>query len=90
MHLHWVYIIYSVSFDIFYKGYSLNIAKRLTQHNNNERRYTANKGPWKLVFAQSFESKTEALKREKGLKKYSKQQIKELCNSSLNQMDEVG
>jgi putative endonuclease len=87
---HWVYIILSNSLNKYYKGYSLNVMNRVDQHNNNESRYTANKGPWELVFAQSFETKTEALKREKVLKKYSKAQIIELCKSKLNQINELG
>ena len=83
---HWVYIIHSSVADKFYKGYSLDVAKRLAQHNNGESRYTSSFRPWNLVFIQSFDNKTDALKREKALKKYAKQQIIELCNSHLNEI----
>ena len=82
---HFVYIIYSKSADIFYRGYTANPQKRLIQHNLNESKYTANKGPWSLVFLQSFLSKKEALIRERKLKKYSKAQVRDLMQSTSNE-----
>ena len=84
--LHYVYIIYSSTYDIFYKGYSLKPEARVIQHNDNKSRYTKNKGPWELRFKQSFETKTEALIRERSLKKYSKRQIIELISSPKNEL----
>ena len=37
-----------------YKGYSENIIQRGEAHNNGLRKYTAGKGPWKLVFVKSL------------------------------------
>jgi len=81
---HYVYIIYSEKFDKYYKGYSLNPYRRLKQHNNAESRYTAHFIPWKLVFLQIFDSKKQALIREKAIKKYDKKQIRMLINSPKN------
>ena len=86
MVLHYVYIIHSTSLDKYYKGYSLNPESRVCQHNNNESRYTRNKGPWVLVYKQSYTNKKDALIREKVLKKYSKKQILELLGSSKNEI----
>ncbi len=80
----YVYIIYSSSYDKYYKGFSLNPFKRLEQHNNKESRYTANFTPWCLVYLEKFDLKSEALKREKSLKKYAKKQILELLKSPKN------
>jgi putative endonuclease len=44
--------------------------------------------PWQLVYVQCFESKKEALLREKHLKKYSHIQIEQLIQSSLNKLCE--
>ncbi|MBY5957603.1 GIY-YIG nuclease family protein [Membranicola marinus] len=82
----YVYIIYSSYHNIYYKGFSTNIGKRLLQHNNDESRYTAKKGPWKLVFVQSFDNQTQALKRERSLKKYDHNQIAALIKSRLNEL----
>ena len=80
----YVYIIYSNKFDKYYKGFTQDVQKRLENHNSGKSRYTKNFLPWELVFLQSFETKTEALIREKKLKKYSKTQIIELINSNKN------
>lgn len=84
--VHHVYIIYSVSLDIYYKGYSLNPERRVLQHNNNESRYTKNKGPWILIYKQSYKNKKDALIRERVIKKYSKKQILQLLDSTKNEI----
>jgi len=84
--LHYVYIIYSRTHSIFYRGYSLSPMERVLQHNDNKGRYTKNKGPWELLFMQSYKTKTEALIRERSLKKYSKSQIRELISSPKNEL----
>jgi putative endonuclease len=66
--MHFVYIIQSESSGILYKGYTTDPERRLARHNNGQSRFTAGKGPWKLVFLQEFEIKKEALIREKQLK----------------------
>ena len=85
---HYVYIIYSENFDKYYKGYTTHPQLRLQEHNDGLSRYTKHFTPWKLVFLQSFETKTEALIRERKLKKYSKEQIKDLANSSKNEIND--
>ena len=83
---HYVYIIYSPSSNIFYKGYSLDPQKRLLTHNNGSSRYTKNHIPWSLVYIQSFDNKRDALIREKRIKKYSKTQVETLIKSPLNEI----
>ncbi len=87
---HFVYIIYSRGRAIFYKGYSLSPYLRLNAHNDNKSRFTKDKGPWELVFLQSFSTKREALMREKALKKYSHYQLETLIASSKNEMAAKG
>ena len=84
--LHFVYIIYSGTYNKYYKGYSLAPLKRLVQHNNKESRYTSSFTPWKLVYIEQFQTQKEALIREKRLKKYSKAQILQLIQSSKNKL----
>ena len=66
---HYVYILISEIDDSFYIGYSQNPENRLVDHNSGRSRYTKWKIPWKLVYTESFKSKTEALIRERFLKK---------------------
>jgi putative endonuclease len=59
----------------------------LQQHNDNLSPFTSNKGPWILIFLQSFEDKKQALIRERKLKKYSKAQIQGLIKTPLNEIN---
>jgi putative endonuclease len=43
--------------------------------------FTAGKGPWKLVYQEKFETKTEALKKEKMLKRQNRKYIEWLIDS---------
>ncbi len=81
---HYVYILQSELDGSFYKGYTSNTALRLQQHNNRESVYTAGKVPWKLVYVEELDSKTEALKREKNLKKATLERILALLSHSKN------
>ena len=78
---HYVYIIQSELDNSYYKGYSLNPIKRLEEHNLGGSTYTSNKIPWKLIYVEEFENKTEALIRERSLKKYSRKQINDLIKT---------
>ncbi|MBW6498963.1 MAG: GIY-YIG nuclease family protein [Bacteroidales bacterium] len=82
---YFVYIIESQNNSILYKGFTTDIEKRLYEHNNNLSRYTSGKGPWKLVYLESFEEKKSALIREKQLKRSNKIYLKQLIEDYLNQ-----
>ncbi len=79
---HFVYIIYSETKDVYYKGETTEVNKRLEQHNNNLSKYTSGKGPWKLVFIEEFQTRTEALIKEKMLKRQNRQYIEWLIKQS--------
>ncbi len=67
--IYYLYIIQSKKDNSFYIGITGNIEKRLEFHNKGLQRYTRNKTPWKLVYYKIFKNKTEALKREREIKK---------------------
>ena len=73
--MYYVYIIESKKSGIFYKGSTGDYSKRLEQHNEGINKYTKDKGPWILVFVQSFETKQEALVQEKKLKRCNKESM---------------
>ncbi len=83
--MHFVYIIQNQN-GVFYKGYSTNPEQRLEQHNEGLSRYTAGKGPWKMVFLKSFKSKTEALKYELMLKRQNHRYLDWLILSEHNEI----
>lgn len=85
--MHYVYIIESLQSGIFYKGSTSDYVRRLNEHNDGLNEYTKGKGPWKLVFVQQFETKTEALVKEKKLKRCNKEYLKWLINQPVNVLD---
>ncbi len=67
-----VYIIQSISFPSeTYIGFTTNIKKRLTKHNESGTTYTANFKPWKIKNIITFKEKDKALAFEKYLKSHS-------------------
>jgi putative endonuclease len=64
-----VYILQSAKDDSYYIGYTEDLETRLKEHNEGSTRYTRHKRPWQLVYQEEFNSKTEAIKRERFLKK---------------------
>ncbi|MEQ8471866.1 MAG: GIY-YIG nuclease family protein [Marinoscillum sp.] len=83
-----VYIIYSKQAAKYYKGFTSDPLKRVAQHNRGESRYTSIVGDWELIYLEIFDDKSDALKREKVLKKYDHKQINRLVGSPKNQLSE--
>jgi len=52
--MHYVYIIYSPSHAVYYKGESATPYTRQDFHNAGLSRYTKGKGPWQLVYVEEF------------------------------------
>jgi len=65
----YVYLLQSDVDSSYYVGFTENLEQRLKQHNNGGSKYTSRKIPWKLVYFEQFNLKSEALKRELFLKK---------------------
>ena len=64
-----VYVLYSESYQKIYIGYTSSMEQRLRSHNElSTKGYTFRFRPWKLVYSEVFETKSEALQREKSLK----------------------
>jgi putative endonuclease len=52
-----------------YVGISIDVARRLEQHNRGESQWTAGKGPWALIWTSEAMSLSEARKLENLLKR---------------------
>ncbi|RIJ46624.1 GIY-YIG nuclease family protein [Maribellus luteus] len=65
---YFVYILQSDQDESYYIGFTSNLEIRLEYHNSGKSKYTSRKMPWKLVYSESYASKSEAMKREKFLK----------------------
>ena len=66
-----VYVLHSHKFDKIYIGYTSDIEKRLFAHNHpNNKGWTKSFQPWEIIYSEEFETKEEAMDREKQLKSY--------------------
>ena len=65
---YFVYILESEIDGRLYKGQTSDIEKRLTEHNSGKTKSTKGYKPWKLVYFETFETRDEALLREKYFK----------------------
>jgi len=75
-----VYIIFSKTHNIFYKGVTSDFNKRLFEHNNDLSRFTAGKGPWFAVYTRDFDCKRDALIEEKRIKRLNRTSVLKLIN----------
>lgn len=67
--MHFFYVLYSEKTEKFYYGSSHDPELRLKLHNDGATPSTKSRIPWKLMYVEKFDSKTEALKREKEIKR---------------------
>ena len=65
-----VYVIQDLTTGRFYIGYTANLTKRLNEHPKGKTRSLKNKGPFKLIHFEDYQSRQEAYKREKEIKKF--------------------
>jgi putative endonuclease len=79
IHMFIMYILYSKSIDRYYIGYTKDIDRRLSEHNRMKHKYTDAGIPWSLVYSETYNTKKDAMSREKFIKSQkSKQFIFEL------------
>ena len=69
-----VYILFSSSIDKYYVGYTNDLERRLTEHKRKKGKYTDGGIPWCLVHQEEYESKSEAMNREKFIKSQKSRQ----------------
>ncbi len=67
--MYYVYILQSLKDNSYYIGSTSNLGERIKRHNRGGSKYTKYKKPWKLVYKESYLTKSEAVKREKYIKK---------------------
>ncbi len=62
--MYYVYILKSLKDEKHYYGSTSNLDKRLSSHNSGKVRSTKSRRPLIVIYFESFETKSEALKRE--------------------------
>jgi putative endonuclease len=77
-----VYILYSKSYKKTYVGFTSNLEERFKSHNElGVRGWTTRFRPWILVYTEEYESKPEAMGREKYYKTgKGREQIKKILS----------
>lgn len=63
-----VYILKSLKDDKFYVGQTQDLEKRLIRHNRGMVKSTKNRLPLILIYSERFQTRSEAIKREKYFK----------------------
>jgi putative endonuclease len=63
-----VYILYSARIKRTYVGMTSNLEARIKSHNVSSKGWTVRGRPWVLVHSEHFNSKADAMVREKELK----------------------
>lgn len=86
-HMYYVYVLKSLKTHELYYGYTSDLKRRLTQHNNGESTFTRSARPWTLVYYEAYRSPTDARKRERMLKFYGQavRRLKERIPCSLTE-----
>ena len=80
----WYVYILECSDNTLYTGFTLDLEKRLFEHNNLKTwaKYTSGRRPVKLVYSETFEDSNKARSRECEIKKLTKQKKLELIKNS--------
>ncbi|MFA6099680.1 MAG: GIY-YIG nuclease family protein [Patescibacteria group bacterium] len=66
--MYYAYVLQSLSYGTRYVGSAQDVNVRLSEHNAGRCRYTSGRRPWKLMHTEEFETRSEAMAREKFLK----------------------
>ena len=67
--MYYTYILYSEKFDRFYIGHSDNLKFRIVRHNEGMVQATKAYIPWEIKYYEEYKTRSQAMKREKFLKK---------------------
>ncbi|RIJ47444.1 GIY-YIG nuclease family protein [Maribellus luteus] len=65
---YFAYVLYSQKYNRLYKGHCQDIQIRVNQHNTGQTQSTKPFIPWSLVYFEKFDTREEAIKREKYFK----------------------
>lgn len=66
--IYFVYVLQNVEGRL-YIGFTTDLERRVQQHQNNEGGWTRTRGPWQLVYCETFADRIEAMHRERNLKR---------------------
>lgn len=64
----YTYVLRSIKEHKFYTGQTDDLERRLQEHNSSKGQYSKRFQPWKIVYSEQFDTKEEAIKRERYFK----------------------
>ncbi len=67
--MHYLYFLWSEKLQRVYIGETVDILRRLEYHNQGRQRFTKKGTPWNMIAFVPFNSRQDALKEERRLKK---------------------
>lgn len=80
--IYYTYIL-KCSDNTLYCGYTSDVEARLNKHNSGSgAKYTRSRRPVSLLYYESYDEKSEAMKRESAIKKLSRTEKLELINKN--------
>jgi putative endonuclease len=74
---YFVYILFSESLNVFYKGQTKDLDNRILRHNMKLEKSTSGGAPWKLIWHTEKQSRAAAVILERKLKNLSKKRLTE-------------
>ena len=84
----YTYIIYSEKISRYYVGYTDDLDWRVERHNQGWGRFTKRGTPWRLVYSEACNKKSEAIQREREIKnKKSRKYIEEIISHAGGRPD---
>lgn len=85
--MHYVYLLKSRKNGNLYIGYSSDLKRRLSEHNNGQNRSTKPYAPYSLVYYEAYRSSADAKERESQLKRFSQAytQLKRRVDNSISE-----
>lgn len=69
------YILYSPKIKKYYTGQTIDLSRRLEEHNRSKTPFTSKGRPWTLMFHIEVDSREEATKLERFIKKRGAQRF---------------
>ena len=80
----WTVYVLRCGDDTYYTGVTTDVERRVMEHNQNDKlaaSYTRSRRPVELVYQENCEDRSQALKREIGIKKLGRKQKEALIAS---------
>ena len=63
-----VYILKSINYERFYVGSTQDLTQRLERHNQGRSKATKPYRPWQIVYVETYQTRSEAVRRERQIK----------------------